>query len=133
MKTREESREKEKKFKETAKDIVQWLSGAIALGILVFVTMSVVIEGNRVNGLKNAEKALSEITIGEELPWTSLENRTWAVIECNSEKYFVSKIHNAFTSDEIIGCTIYLAKDVEILASSFKFVDIGKIIIKPIE
>ncbi|MBP6976416.1 hypothetical protein KBB42_02385 [Candidatus Dojkabacteria bacterium] len=131
---REEIREKERIIKEKAKNVVKWMSGLIALGILVFVTMSVVIEGNRISGLRDSKNAINQMSLGEKLPWTSFENKTLAVVDCGVEnKYFVTKLNKVFPTDKIENCTVYLAQDVEIKASYYPLRDIGRIIIEPSE
>ena len=119
MNIREEGRQKEKKFKEKARDVVAWLSGLIALTILLVVFVNVFIAGNRDKGLEESRNLISGIEVISDLPWGSDDHKIIAVIECNNEEIFVK--YNQSVGEEAMGCIIHIVKDVKIIESFYRF------------
>lgn len=113
-----EAREKERVVKEKIRNIMKWISGAIALSILIYVSMSVYIEGNQRKGLESSNQLFSTIAVGAPLPWESKDNKVIAVVSCDDKKIFLKK--NDSIGSEISGCKIHLAKDIEIIKSFYK-------------
>ena len=116
--TREEGRQKERNFRTGFKKIMKWLSGFVALSILVYFFMGVYIEGNRQKGLKNSKELLSAINISSVLPWESDNYNIIAVVNCDDENIFLKK--NESIGSEMSGCIVHLAENVVVEKSFYK-------------